>query len=140
MTPRQTTLTGAIPDTRIYSIGYGGRTLPEIIKILSAKNVEKLVDVRSYPNTKWFGKSHLESKLGDNYISIPELGGIKYSVHQYKDWIAKVQKKTLDDLVELAEQHVICIICAENNHSNCHRSYFVSRVLKEKYGLEVCHI
>ncbi|MBC2746236.1 MAG: DUF488 domain-containing protein [ANME-2 cluster archaeon] len=140
MTPRQTTLAGIESGIRIYSIGYGGRILKDIVKQLGSMDVEKLIDVRSYPNTRWFGKQHLENMLGDNYASIPILGGKDFSPHQYKEWKAKVPKQVLDDLVRLSDDHIICLICAEKDHRKCHRSYFVGRALKEDYGLEVRHI
>lgn len=140
MAQGQTTLSGIYPGLRIYSIGYGGRTLTQVIKILGTWKVEKIVDVRSYPNFKWFGKQLLESRLGDNYISIPELGGKDFSTHEYQKWHKKVPRKTLEDLVRLSDQHVICLMCAEKNHLQCHRYYFIAKALKEDFGIEVKHL
>ena len=136
----QTTLTGIYPGLRIYSIGYGGRTMSQVIKILGTKDVEKIVDVRSNPNSKWFGKQLLENRLGDNYISIPELGGKDFTTHDYQKWRKKVSRKTLEDLVQLSDQHIICLLCAEKNHLKCHRYYFIAKALKEDYGIEVKHL
>lgn len=140
MAQGQTTLTGIYPGLRIYSIGYGGRTLTQIIQILRMKDIEKIVDVRSYPNSKWFGKQLLENRLGDNYISIPELGGKDFTSHDYQKWHKKVLRKTLEDLVRLSDKHIICLMCAEKNHVNCHRYYFIAKALKEDFGIEVQHL
>jgi uncharacterized protein (DUF488 family) len=138
--PRQLTLSGIIGDIDVYSIGYGGRTLPELEQILTARGVDKLVDVRSRPHTTWMGKSFLEERLGNKYISITILGGMEYSTHQYREWRAKVPTDTLDGLVKLAEDHTVCLLCAEKDPVKCHRSYFVGRVLREEYGIEVQHL
>ena len=140
MAQGQTTLSGIYPELRIYSIGYGGRTISQVIHTLRQWDVEKIVDVRSYPNSKWFAKQTLEKKLGDNYISIPELGGKDFTVHDYQKWHKKVSRKTLEELVRLSDQHVICLLCAERNHVKCHRYYFIAKALKEDFGIEVKHL
>ena len=134
------TLSGIIGDLDVYSIGYGGRTLPEIEYILNANGVDKLVDIRSHPNTTWMGRQFLEGKLGDKYTSLTILGGMDYSTSQYSEWRGNIPQETLDNLVRLAEENTICLLCAEKKAARCHRSYFVGHVLWEEYGIEVQHL
>ena len=140
MAQGQTTLTGIYPGLRVYSIGYGGRTVTQVTKILESKGIEKIVDVRSYPNSKWFGKQLLERRFGDNYMSIPQLGGKDFTTHEYQKWHKKVPRKALEELVQLSDQHVICLLCAEKDHTKCHRYYFIAKALKEDFGIEVKHL
>lgn len=140
MVPRQMTLAGTQQTQKIYSIGYGGRNFKVVMQILSVRDVEVLVDVRGYPNTKWFGKEFLEDRLGDNYKSIPALGAKEFTPFQYKEWRAKVPDQILDELVQLTESKTICLMCSEKDHRKCHRFQFIGRALKEDYGIEVQHI
>lgn len=140
MSNHQTTLTGIDPDIRVYSIGYGGRTLNELDAILTRHKVEKIVDVRSRPNTKWMGRQTLEQKLGSNYISVPELGGKDYTPHEYERWYKEVPRKKMQALAELSTKYIICLLCAERDHVKCHRFYFVAKMLNDQYGITVMHL
>lgn len=40
-------------DTVVYTIGYGSRSLRDLVAILDAYGVEFLVDVRSYPHSRF---------------------------------------------------------------------------------------
>lgn len=65
----------------IYTIGYSTHKQEEFISILKAYNIEILVDVRSYPGSKYvpqYNKVNMEQWILDNvmeYIHNKELGG-----------------------------------------------------------------
>ena len=65
----------------MYTIGHSTHTQEEFISLLKDYDIEVLVDVRSYPGSKYvpqFNQENMEKWLPENdikYIHMPELGG-----------------------------------------------------------------
>lgn len=68
-------------DIKILTIGHSTHSNEEFLNILKKYKIETLIDVRSYPGSKYvphFNKETLKNNLAKNnihYISMPELGG-----------------------------------------------------------------
>lgn len=127
----------------IYTIGHSNRTTREFIKILKAFEIEKLVDIRHYPGSRHvpqFGKARLRQNLLRNnigYQHIEDLGGRRRpdkSSHENSGWRSPqfrgyadyMQgsdfKVALKELISLAKNEKIVIMCAEAVPWRCHRS------------------
>ena len=66
---------------KIYTIGYQGKSIDELIEILRKYNINHLVDVRSLPRSRLndFNKEELKESLfykSIYYKHKPELGGL----------------------------------------------------------------
>ena len=65
----------------IYTIGHYSNTKDEFIDLLRLAEIERLVDVRSFPGSRkfpWFKKEEMAVWLpeaGIEYVHMPELGG-----------------------------------------------------------------
>ena len=139
----------------IYTIGYGTRSLDELVATLRRYNVEYLADVRSQPYARHkpeFAKAALEQALreaGLRYVFMGDaLGGRPkdpqfYSGDKvdyvklreapfYKEGIARLQ-------TALDKGLVLALMCSEGKPQECHRSKLVGATL-EAMGIEVRHI
>ena len=120
---------------KIYTIGYQGKTIDQLIDSLKARSVELLVDVRSRPygRKKEFNRESLHRSLSENricYIWAGEtLGGF-----------GKIDDSAIHSLALLVEDTTICIMCMEKDHQKCHRSYEIARRVMEQHGIIAIHI
>ncbi len=126
---------------KVYTIGYEGKDIVDIIELLEDKGVSRLIDVRSSPKSRKedFNKKNLKDKLfrkGIMYKHIPEVGGLRedyLKIMEREEW-----RKGFEELKEVAEEAKTVLMCLEDNPMECHRMY-ISHEL-EKEGWEVVHI
>lgn len=128
---------------KIYTIGHSTRTLEEFIDILKHFQIELVIDVRKLPGSNkfpWFNKENLEQELPKNqieYLHFPELGGFRKG--GYEEFTRTEEfSQALNKLIEIIDDKVVAILCAEILWWRCHRRY-IANALVEK-GLEVTHI
>ncbi len=143
---------------QLYTIGYEGRGLDDLIAALKDKGIECLVDVREIPlsRKRGFSKSALAERLGRERISyahFKQLGSPKpvreqlKATKDYAGFFSRMDKylSAQTDAMELAYQHVssttCCLMCFERLAAQCHRTT-VAQKLKERNGndLKVTHI
>ena len=139
----------------MYSIGYQEKNIDYFLEYLVSQNVQQLIDIRDYPNSrkKGFSKSKLSKHLkerGIAYKHIPELGTEKESRNNYKETgdlnqlLADFEEKlnenlsSLDELKELLQYHASVIMCYEKDHRECHRQILECEL--ENEGFEVVHL
>ncbi|MDB6183255.1 DUF488 family protein [Paracoccus fistulariae] len=140
----------------IYSIGHGNRSWSQFLSILKENNGKYLVDVRSFPRSKFnpdFNQDSLEAACKDagiKYLFLGDsLGGKpkKKSLYDhdgradytrmseeddYKASISRLQKAS-----SLEENTFI--MCSELCPSQCHRSKLIGKTL-EDLGIHPVHI
>ncbi|KXB01267.1 hypothetical protein AKJ44_02725 [candidate division MSBL1 archaeon SCGC-AAA261F17] len=127
---------------KIYTIGYGDKEFKELVKLLKRIDIKQVVDVRSFPKSKWpeYEKESLQKTLpeqGIEYVHLRELGG--YRDGGYENYMeTKNFQKGLDKLIELAQKQSTVIMCLESYPNGCHRR-FISQKLSE-LGWEVIHL
>ena len=142
-------------ERSLFTLGYGGRTLEEVIALLKANGVECLVDVRSAPYSKFkpeFSKEALASSLQAAGIAYrfagQELGGRPDAPECYVD--GKVDydlvRKTefyargVERVRKAREQGMrMALFCSEQKPEECHRSKLIGVTLDE-LGIAVSHI
>jgi len=127
---------------KIYTIGHSTRELEEFVEILKAYGIELLADVRSVPrsrHTPQFNEDVLAEKLpaaGIGYTHLARLGGLRHthkdsvnlgwhnlSFRGYADYMqTEGFEAGLGELLKLAEDKTVAIMCAEAVPWRCHRS------------------
>lgn len=133
----------------VMTIGHSTRTLDEFIGLLQAHGVTRVVDVRTIPRS-WhnpqFNKDSLPDslkKVGLSYIHLPELGGLRHakpdsinvgwrnaSFRGYADYMQTPEfEQGLEELIEMARQERVAIMCAEAVPWRCHRSLIADALL-----------
>lgn len=139
----------------LHTIGYGARTLEELVAALKAHRIEYLLDVRSSPYSKFkpeFTKEALEAALkarGIRYVFVGDtLGGQPRDPDCYTDGKVDYEKVRqqpffqagLERLRKAYEQRLrAALMCSEGRPEQCHRSKMIGEALAAA-GIPVAHI
>ena len=142
--------------TPLYTIGYGARSLEELVAILKELQIQFLIDIRSKPYSSYkpeFSKAALENALkaqGFTYVFMGNtLGGQPADPECYtadgKVDYEKFQGKPfyLEGINRLQQawqqQQSVVLMCSEGKPENCHRSKLIGVTL-EDLDIRVAHI
>jgi len=125
----------------LYDVGYGGfKRFEELLKMLKAKGVEVLVDLRAFPRSriKGFNREELEGALKRNGVEYlwlgDKLGGFRrggYEKYVQSDGF----REGIETVLSVARNKRVCLMCLERDRRLCHRRFIVE-ALKE-LGAEV---
>jgi uncharacterized protein (DUF488 family) len=129
----------------IKTIGHSNHPIERFVDLLKAGGVETLVDVRSTPYSRrfpQFGRERLTKTLADSGIDYlfagAALGG--KSGTSYDASAARPEfRDTLGALIVRADTRTLCLMCAEKEPLDCHRTVLVSRRLSER-GVTIEHL
>ncbi len=133
--------------TTIKTIGHSNHPIERLVELLKAGGVQLLVDVRSMPYSRrfpQFGRERLArslSEAGIDYAWEGEgLGGMAKGVRSYGEAAQRPEfKVALERVIERARDTTLCLMCAEKEPLDCHRTVLVSRRLAER-GVAVTHL
>jgi uncharacterized protein (DUF488 family) len=122
---------------KVYSVGYEGLGIRELLDILKRNNINLLIDVRENPYSKQkeFSKKQLEEYLKNeniDYLHLKELGNPSYIRKKYTDekqilclywnYIKNVLYSKLTYLEELIKNNNVALLCLEKDPFKCHRN------------------
>jgi uncharacterized protein (DUF488 family) len=141
----------------LVTIGYEGRTAPELVDELVGAGVDVLVDVRFTPMSRKAGmsKRRLEEALtavGIDYVHLPELGNPPENRDTYRagDRAARTRlrqrlrsaagRAAVQRVVELATNGTAALLCLEREPDNCHRAQVADEARRLAPDLTVDHI
>ena len=133
----------------VLSIGHSTRTVEEFIGLLQAHAVARVVDVRTVPRSRHnpqFNQTSLPGSLKKaslEYVHMPKLGGLRHaqrdslnrgwrnaSFRGYADYMQTPEfERSLEELIQLAHQDRIALMCAEAVPWRCHRSLIADALL-----------
>lgn len=142
----------------VWTVGHSTRNAEEFMKILKAHGIEVLVDVRMFPGSRrypQFNKPALSESLSEHGIEYkhePRLGGRRtpradshntaWKNAQFRGYADHMEseefRNAVEELLEVASQRRVVIMCAEAVWWRCHRS-LISDYLKAA-GHTVVHI
>ena len=140
----------------LYTIGHSNHSIEKFLLLLKQYNINKIVDVRSYPNSKYnpqFNKDNLAQSLLRNNIDYLWmgwcLGGLWDDKDLYTDGKLNVDKMEKMETYQNGIKNLInmgtinaektAIMCSEENPEKCHRGYVICQTLID-YNCEVWHI
>ncbi len=144
------------PRLTIYTIGHSTRTLTEFIAIMKAYHITLVADVRRIPRSRrnpQFNKETLPDSLKPediNYIHMPEIGGLRRpkpdsintawrnkSFRGYADYMqTKEFVENLLNIIALAKENRVAIMCAEALPWRCHRSLIADALVVRNVKVE----
>jgi uncharacterized protein (DUF488 family) len=143
------------PAPPIYTIGYGARSVDELIAVLHQHAIEYVLDVRSAPYSRYkpeFSKDALEAALkavGLRYVYMGDsLGGRPEDPTCYSNGkvdYARVQEKAFYQggisrlQTAFAQQRHVALMCSEGKPEECHRTRLIGASLTA-IGIPVVHI
>jgi uncharacterized protein (DUF488 family) len=142
---------------KLFTIGYEGRSLADLIGVLQAAGIERVVDVRELPlsRRRGFSKTPLGAALqnaGITYEHVRELGNPKPTRDRYKsgdvaggarEYRAHLHNGSYPALVALADSIAAiktCLLCVEDDHARCHRAVIVGAVAERLPRVAVAHL
>lgn len=140
----------------LITIGYGNRSIDDFALLLSSNLVAYLVDVRSYPYSKYspdFNREILQEKIGFSgvrYVFMGDsLGGRPNQSNFFGedgkvDYLeAEKSSKFLGGIERLkkavSQNLRLALMCSELKPEQCHRSKLIGRHLCEQ-GIDVLHV
>jgi uncharacterized protein (DUF488 family) len=146
------------PDVTIFTIGHSTRPVDDFIGLLQAHGVERLVDVRTVPKSRFnpqFGREQLAASLelaGLRYLHLPGLGGLRrprpdskntgWRNESFRGYADYMQTPDFEDgvarVIELAREERIALMCAESVPWRCHRSLIADALIVR--GIETLEI
>jgi uncharacterized protein (DUF488 family) len=126
----------------LYTIGYEGVNLAQMIDILHARGIQRLVDVRehAFSMKRGFSKTPLKLALENGGIAYEHwrhLGAprpVREAYKTSKNWDEycqgynkhlRIQSEALVDLANLSQNEDVVLLCFEANPLECHRSLIV---------------
>ena len=121
----------------IRTIGHSNHPIERFIALLNAGGIERLVDVRSTPWSRrfpQFGRERLARSLAEAGIAYAwegvALGGKPKAGDGYDALAARAEfKDAIDRLIAGSTSTNLCLMCAEKEPLDCHRTVLVSRRL-----------
>jgi len=139
----------------LFTIGYGARSLDQLIAVLKANGIEFLLDVRSSPYSKFkpeFSKEVLQLRLkgaGIRYLFMGDtLGGQPKEPACYTDGKVDYDKVRVQSFFHegmarlrkaFEQERPLALMCSEGRPEQCHRSKLIGQALAAT-GIPVCHI
>ena len=134
---------------KFFTIGYGGRKPEDLIDLLKGNGIQTVVDVRFRPDKASMGtyakakdsNKGIQSLLTSAdilYFSFVELGNI---FRDFDDW-PKRYLYLLDKAGELLIERLskvpqpFCLMCAEKDASECHRTLIADYLVGQGYTVE----
>ena len=142
----------------IFTIGHSTRSMAEFTRLLKAHGVERLIDVRTIPQSRHnpqFNRERLSPSLRRSrihYRHMPGLGGLRrarpdstniawrnVSFRGYADYMqTSMFKESLNRCIALAKREQCVLMCAEAVPWRCHRSLIADALVAR--GIEVREI
>lgn len=131
----------------LFTIGFEGRSLEEVLDALKRNRVDCLADIRQNPISRkpGFSKNRFAESCGAagiEYIHIKELGTPRSIRDRLKEkWDYEFLRReygkhleqngeALRELCELVREKRICLFCFERDHLRCHRSLVAEKLLE----------
>jgi len=142
----------------ILTIGHSTRAIDDFLDILRAHSVKRVVDIRTIPRSRHnpqFNQESLSESLKESaidYIPMKQLGGLRHSkadspnmgwrnssFRGFADYMQTQEfAEGIDQLVGLAQNCQVAIMCAEVLPWRCHRWLVADALLVR--GVQVEHI
>jgi len=142
----------------IWTLGHSTRTLEDFLELLKAHHIQSLADVRHFPGSRrypQFNKEQLAeslAKVGIEYNHLLKLGGRRrprldshntaWRNEAFRGYADYMENQAFADgikqLIELAGNKRLAIMCAEAVWWRCHRG-LIADYLKA-HGQKVLHI
>jgi len=140
----------------VFTIGHSDHPPETLVRLLTEASIEVLVDVRSHPSSRWVAHANPHdlnrflSSAGIRYLYLGDmLGGrpdspdadsaepitSKYEAIRN----SKPFQEGLERLLRGLTARRVCIMCAEEDPSACHRNLLVGEALRRR-GVRVLHI
>ncbi|HEX8304513.1 MAG TPA: DUF488 domain-containing protein [Jatrophihabitans sp.] len=146
-----------MPESRLVSLGYEGRSVNDVVAELIRESVTVLVDVRLTPLSRKPGlsKRKLAEALeaaGIRYVHLRALGNPKDNRAQFRAGdprshavfrrliAAGEGAQALRRVAQLLDHHTVALLCYERDHHACHRGLIAAELQRAEPALDVVQL
>jgi uncharacterized protein (DUF488 family) len=139
----------------LWTVGHSNHDFDRFAQLLSAEQIEFLLDVRSFPYSRYapqFNRDELEANIarrGVRYVFLgEELGGRPTRQEHYDEEghalygpMSEEQpfRDAIERLIAGGRRHRLALLCSEADPRHCHRRLLVGKVLTDR-GVQLRHI
>ena len=122
--------------TALYTVGYEGLALDELLARLRHERIDRLIDIRALPlsRRRGFSKTPLAEALAGADIEYLHLRAAGNPFRKEEDALAKYAASLGDDVVgqvaEVVRGHRAALLCYEADPATCHRAIIAPRVAR----------
>lgn len=123
----------------VYSIGHSNQSADQLIALLQQHGIALLADVRSNPASRFvpqFNRENLRKSLDAAGIGYRWLGQALGGKPRAPE---PVFNAGIGNLLDLAGEQRVAMMCAERDPLHCHRTHLVTPALLQR-GASVAHI
>jgi len=141
----------------LFTVGYEGRTLPQLVRLLEENGVHRLVDVRERPYSRRKGFSAMPlsetlRKAGIVYepgfgLGNPEdiramwkNGDLAAGKRKYRALLRNGRRERVEHVIALAEMAPTALLCFEGDPGACHRAVIAEEAQKLDSRVTVTHL
>ena len=142
----------------IFTIGHSTHPIAEFIAWLKAWNINKVVDIRTYPRSRYnpqYNRDALNAALAENgitYQHMKNLGGLRHAAPDspnqgwrnlgfrgYADYMQTAEfRQGLEEIIAMGKEMHLVLMCAEAVPWRCHRNLTSDALVAR--GVDVRHI
>ena len=144
--------------TRIFTIGYAGRTAEEFFTILKQAGIRKVIDIRLYNTSQLAGftrrediKYFLRTIVGSDYIHLPILAPTKKLLSDYKKGLISwgryetafreiITERQIERELIPQDTDTSCFLCSEAKADKCHRRLVAEHLAKHWENVSISHL
>lgn len=126
--------------TALFTIGYEGRELAELLAMVAAARVDRVIDVRALPlsRRRGFSKTPLGTALTDagiEYLHLRSAGNpYRHEADALAQYRAHLRAPVVNEVAAAVQDHRAALLCFERDPVACHRTILATRIAR-KLGL-----
>jgi uncharacterized protein (DUF488 family) len=138
---------------RVFTLGYQGRSLQEVLAIVQQHGIAQVLDVRENARSRkpGFSSSDLEAALADAgiaYVHLPQFGCERESRHalwkgsttrefqdRYRRKLAE-NRESWPDLTRRIRGSRSLLLCLERDPTQCHRAVLAERLRADGFQVQ----
>ena len=121
---------------RLFTIGYADRELAELVAMLGAAKVDRVIDVRQLPlsRRRGFSKTPLAAALAEAGIAYVHVRAAGNPYRKEDDALARYRahlgRAAVAEVVAAAQGHRAALLCTCADPAACHRGILAPRVAR----------
>lgn len=140
----------------VFTIGHSDHPPDALVKLLAQAGIAVLVDARTHPSSRWVSHANphdlkrILEQAGIRYLYMGDTLGGRPGGPEQDDGepnkaryeairASKPFQQGLERLLQGLTGHRVCIMCAEEDPSSCHRNLLVGEALRQR-GVQLLHI
>ena len=131
----------------LYTIGYEGRTVPELIAVLTRHAITRVIDVRELPlsRRKGMSKTALAASLAAadiDYVHLRSAGNPfrkSGGLTRYRTYLTGAPD-VVDLVADTARDHRAALLCVERDPAQCHRLVLAAEVMRRHAGTTIANL